>query len=102
MVDNGAGINVCTLEIAEALGISEEDFTPCITTVKGYYGSTQESLGTICLKLRVGPQESDTIFHVVQCKTTFNPLLGRMWIHDHGAVPSSYHRCVKFPFQGHS
>lgn len=32
MVYNGEGINVCTLEIAEALGISEEDFTPCITT----------------------------------------------------------------------
>lgn len=98
MVYNGEGINVCTLEIAEALGISEEDFTPCITTVKGYDGSTQESLGTICLKLRECNRESDTIFHVVQCKTTFYPLLGRMWIHDHGAVPSSYHRFVKFPF----
>jgi len=28
MVYNGEGINVCTLEIAKALGISEEDFTP--------------------------------------------------------------------------
>lgn len=76
MVYNGEGINVCTLEIAEALGISEEDFTPCITTVKGYAGSTQESLGTICLNLIRGcNRESDTIiFHVVQCKTTFHPL----------------------------
>lgn len=35
MVYNGEGINVYTLEITKALGISEEDFTPLITTVKG-------------------------------------------------------------------
>ena len=30
----------------------------------------------------------------------YNILLGRPWIHDMEAMPSIYHQCVKFPYNG--
>ncbi|KAF8105168.1 hypothetical protein N665_0162s0047 [Sinapis alba] len=38
-----------------------------------------------------------TKFLVVDCKSSYNMILGRSWIHDMGAVPSTLHQMMKFP-----
>ena len=42
----------------------------------------------------------DTECHVLDLDFPYNILLGRPWIHTLEAVPSTYHRCLKFPYQG--
>ena len=52
------------------------------------------------LPIRVGPVERDVTFQVLDIPLAYNILLGRPWIHEMRAVPSTYHQCVKFPFHG--
>lgn len=38
-----------------------------------------------------------TKFVVDDCMSSYNMKLGRIWIHDMGAVPSTLHQMIKFP-----
>lgn len=52
------------------------------------------------LPIQVGPVQKDTMCQVLDIDLTYNILLGRPWIHEMQAVPSTYHQCVKFPYDG--
>lgn len=52
------------------------------------------------LPIQVGPVVKDIIYQVLDKELTYNILLGRPWIHEMQAVPSTYHQCLKFPFNG--
>ncbi|XP_024200623.1 uncharacterized protein LOC112203960 [Rosa chinensis] len=39
---------------------------------------------------------SNTLFHMIDAKTSYNLLLGRPWVHKNGVVPSTLHQCFKF------
>ncbi|KAL6347599.1 hypothetical protein AAG906_026126 [Vitis piasezkii] len=69
LLDNGSALNVCPLATAIALGYAPSDF---------------------------GPATFVTIFQILRIPTSFNLLLGRLWIHRAGAIPSSLHQKVKF------
>ena len=57
-------------------------------------------MGTLEIKLLIGPATSVTMFQVLRIPTSFNLLLGRPWIHRVGAIPSSLHQKVKFIHEG--
>ena len=50
----------------------------------------------IRLELVTGELSSNTLFHVIDAKTSYNVLLGRPWLHENGAIPSTLHQCFKF------
>lgn len=54
------------------------------------------ALGEIDLKVLIGPWEFKIPFVVVDIQTVFDFLLGRLWIHIAGAIPSSFHKKFKF------
>lgn len=43
----------------------------------------------------------DTPYQVIDLDLPYNILLGRPWIHNMQVVPSTYHQCLKFPYEGH-
>ena len=50
----------------------------------------------IRLDMIIGELKSNTLFHVIDAKTSYNILLGRPWIHENDVVPSTLHQCFKF------
>ncbi|XP_074300530.1 uncharacterized protein LOC141631807 [Silene latifolia] len=44
----------------------------------------------------MGDLSSDTLFHVMDDKTSFKLLLGRPWKHENGVVASTLHQCLKY------
>ena len=40
--------------------------------------------------------EFNTLFHVIDAKTTHNMLLGRPWMHENGIISSTLHQCFKY------
>jgi len=40
--------------------------------------------------------ESNAFFRVIDAKTTYNIILGRLWIHENGIVSSMLHQCFKY------
>ena len=40
------------------------------------------------------------VFQVLDIVFSYNLLFGRLWIHKMQVVTSTYHQCIKFPFNG--
>ena len=88
-IDDESALNVCPLKTASYLGISIEDFVPTDQHVRAYDNSRREVLGTVTLELIIGPMIMNMEFQVLNIGSHFIMLLGRPWIHDIEAVPSS-------------
>lgn len=54
------------------------------------------AIGIIRLKLTIGDLESTTLFHVINCKSSYHLLLGRPWLYETEVVPSTLHQCFKY------
>ena len=50
----------------------------------------------IRIDLTVEELKAETLFHVINEKTSYNLLLGRPWTHWNGVIPSTLHQCFKF------
>ena len=100
LLDNGSALNVCPLVTAIALGFSPSDFGPSTQIVKAYDGTQRTVLGTLSTHVMIGPVIYSILFQVLRIQSSFNLLLGRPWIHEAGAIPSSLHQKVKFIHEG--
>jgi len=99
LIDDGSALNVCPLKTVSCLGLSIEDFGPTDQRVKAYDNSRREVLGTVTLELTIGLMVKKVEFQVLNIASCFNMLLGRPWIHDTKAVPSSQYQKVQFPHE---
>ena len=100
LLDNGSALNVCPMVTAIALGFSPSDFGPSTQIVKAYDGTQRTILGTLSTHVMIGPVIYSILFQVLRIQSSFNLLLGRPWIHEAGAIPSSLHQKVKFIHEG--
>ena len=100
LVDDGSALNVCPLKTASCLGLSIEDFVTTDQHVRTYDNNRREVLGTITLETTTGLMVKKVDFQVLNIASYFNMLLGRPWIHDTEAVPSSIYQKVRFPHEG--
>ena len=57
-------------------------------------------MGTVTLELTIGLIIKKVEFQVLNIASCFNMLLGRPWIHDTEAVPSSLYQKVRFSYEG--
>ncbi|KAJ9560607.1 hypothetical protein OSB04_005767 [Centaurea solstitialis] len=63
----------------------------------GFNGDAMSTLGEIVLPVFAKGINKQTKFNVIDCPSAYNAILGRPWIHDMKAVPSTYHQKIKFP-----
>ncbi|RVW20126.1 hypothetical protein CK203_116673 [Vitis vinifera] len=76
------------------------DFGPSTQTVRAYDGTQRTVMGTLSTHVMIGPVSYSIVFQVLRIQSSFNLLLGRPWIHEAGAIPSSLHQKVKFIHEG--
>ena len=100
LLKNGSALNVCPLVTAIALGFSPSDFGPSTQTVRAYDRTQRIVMGTLTTHVMIGPVRYSILFQVLRIQSSFNLLLGRPWIHETGALPSSLHQKVKFIHEG--
>ena len=100
LLDNGSALNVYPLVTAITLGFLISDFGPSTQIVKAYDGTQRTVLGTLSTHVMIGPVIYSILFQVLRIQSSFNLLLGRPWIHEAGAIPSSLHQKVKFIHEG--
>ena len=58
-------------------------------------------MGTLNRHVMIGPVRYSILFQVLRIRSSINLLLGRPWIHEAGAIPSSLHQKLKFIHEGH-
>ena len=57
-------------------------------------------MGTIIAHVMIKPVRYLVLFQVLKIQSSFNLLLGRPWIHETGAIPSSIYQKLKFIHEG--
>lgn len=101
MVDGVAGLNICTLRVIIVLKFYKSDIDPSRRiTIKSYDDVERPSKGVITLLIRVGPMTKNTLLQFLDLDLPYNMILGRPWIDVINEVPSTYHECLKFSYNG--
>ena len=102
LIDGSARLNICSLSLLKKLSHSKQFIgTRRKITIKAYDEVERSSKGLAVLPIRIDPIEKDILFQIIDARPlAYNILLGRKWIHDMQVVSSTYHQCVKFPYNG--
>jgi hypothetical protein len=97
LVDGGSSVNLIMLDVLKAMKIDEDQITKKSSVLVGFSGETRNTLGEINLPTYVEGVASYERFGVLDCLSSYNAILGRPWIHNVRAIPSTYHQCIKIP-----
>ena len=100
LLNNGSTLNVCPLATTIALGFSPSNFGLSTQIVRVYDGTQRTIMGTITAHVMIKPVRYLVLFQVLKIQSSFNLLLGRPWIHEAGAIPSSIYQKLKFIHEG--
>ena len=68
--------------------------------VKAFDGSRKYVIGEVDFPIHIGPHLFQITFQVMDIVPAYNYLLGRPWIHEAGAVTSTFPQNVKFFHEG--
>ncbi|KAJ9542222.1 hypothetical protein OSB04_028728 [Centaurea solstitialis] len=97
LIDGGSSANVIFADTLKIMGIDRSNIARRTTTLIGFNGDTTNTLGEIVLPVFAKGINKQIKFNVIDCRSAYNAILGKPWIHDMKAVPSTYHQKVKFP-----
>jgi hypothetical protein len=95
LVDGGSSVNIIQHDVLKKMNIPDSDIVPRSSVLVGFSGEIKNTLGDIKLPIYIEGVISVHKFCVIDNLSCCNVLLGRPWIHDMKAVPSTYHQCVK-------
>jgi len=103
MVDNGSAMNVCSNHFLTQLqekGVTIPPLEEATFKIRAYDSSSKKPIGIATIMITTGVRTIPAKFQIFDSKLSYNMLLGRPWIHDMEAVPSTLHGRLKFEFQG--
>ncbi|XP_075670344.1 uncharacterized protein LOC142640136 [Castanea sativa] len=83
-------------DLYRGLGLKNEDLSKYDMPLMGFDGHLVTPKGQISLPVNIGGKEVIVTLIVVASFSPYTAILGRPWIHDMGAIPSTLHVKVKF------
>jgi len=78
------------------LGIPTHQLSATQTAIYGFNANGTRSIGKIKLKCPIGDLRSEVTCYVNDADTSYNLLLGWLWIHRNSIVPSTLHQVMKY------
>ena len=97
LIDNGSSTNVIFLSALKEMNIDEAHIHRRSTVLVGFSGEQKFTLGDITLPVYAAGVNLHITFVVLDSPSAYNVILGRPWIHDMRAVPSTFHQVIRFP-----
>ncbi|XP_070005103.1 uncharacterized protein [Nicotiana sylvestris] len=81
MIDGGSNVVVCPLSTLQQLNIDTNRIRTSNVSIKAFDCSRRDTIAEIELTMTIGPVDFNIVFQVLDMKTSYNFLLGRLWIH---------------------
>jgi len=100
LIDNGSTLNVLPRHVLDEMSVDPSHMQPSVMTARAYDGLPRQVVGTMKIKLVVGPQAFLVTLQVIDIHPFYSMLLGRPWIHFTKVVASSLHQCLKYITNG--
>ncbi|XP_028071286.1 uncharacterized protein LOC114273694 [Camellia sinensis] len=97
LVDQGSAGDILYYDLFRKLGLSEQQLTPAAAPLVSFNSQPEWPLGRIVLPVVAGAKTLQIEFLVINTPSPYNAILGRPWIHQMEAVPSTYHQLIRFP-----
>ncbi|KAI3807551.1 hypothetical protein L1987_23481 [Smallanthus sonchifolius] len=97
LIDGGSSVNIIKHEVLKRMVIPDSEIISKSSVLVGFSGKVKNTVGEIKLPIYIEGVNSIQKFCVIDSLSCYNIILGRPWIHDMKAVPSTYHQCVKMP-----
>ena len=97
MVDGGSAVNLLPRRALSLLSVPLSHLRPSHLVIQGFNQNEQRPMGKIRLQTKFGDIKEDTEFLVIDMDTSYNALLGPPWVHNHHAIPSTFHQRIKYP-----
>ena len=91
VVDNGSSTNVIFLNALKDMNLDEAHMHHRSTVLVKFSGEKKLTLGDITLPVYVAGIDLHITFVVLDNTSAYNVILGRPWIHEMRAVPSTFH-----------
>ena len=100
LIDNGSTVNVMSLRMLRALGMSINDLIETEVDVFTFTGEVSKTLGILPIDITIGNKTALCFFFfflfVINSTANYNILLRRDWIHANWCVSSSPHQFLFF------
>ncbi|KAK0570777.1 hypothetical protein LWI29_006363 [Acer saccharum] len=97
LIDNGSSCNILFNNALREMQVDESKLSRRTTMLTGFSGEQKSTLGEIVLPVYAEGVNLYINFLVLDCQSPYNAILGRPWIHELKAIPSTYHQLIKFP-----
>ncbi|XP_057790956.1 uncharacterized protein LOC131008072 [Salvia miltiorrhiza] len=97
LIDNGSSANILFFSAYREMGLDESKLIKKAAVLVGFSGESTTTAGEIDLPVYTEGVNLSTRFLVVDAPSAYNVILGRPWIHEMEAVPSTYHQVIRFP-----
>ena len=97
LIDGGSSANVIFLDTLKAMGTDISEIVRPTTTLVGFNGDTTNTHGEIDMFVFAKRVNKQTRFNLIDCKSAYNAIHGRSWIHKMKVVLSTYHQTLKYP-----
>ena len=97
LIDNGSSCNILFNSALREMQVDESKLSHRTTTLTGFSGEQKSTLGEIVLPVYAQGVNLYINFLVLDCRSPYNAIMGRPWIHEMRAIPSTYHQMIKFP-----
>ncbi|KAI5343264.1 hypothetical protein L3X38_011140 [Prunus dulcis] len=96
LVDGGSAVNIMPKSTMINLGITIDELSRSRLMIQGFNQGGQRAMAMIRIELVIGDLKSNTLFHVIDAKTSYNLLLAKPWVNENRIVPSTLPQCFKF------
>ena len=100
MVDQGSAAEIMYPDLYKRLSLRAEDLTPYSSPLVIFEGKIIIPKGQIRLPVQIGSETVEVDFIVVDAYSPYTAIVARPWLHTLGAVSSTLHQKVKYPFEG--
>ena len=101
LVDQGSGAEIMYPDMYKRLNLKPENLVSYDSPLVGFDGKTVIPKGLIKLPIQARSEVVDANFIVVDAYLPYIAILARPWLHTMGAVSSSLHLKMKYPFGDH-
>ncbi|XP_075663103.1 uncharacterized protein LOC142632613 [Castanea sativa] len=98
MVDQGSGAEIMYPYLYRGLGLKLKDLTSYDSPLVGFNGKMVIPMGQVKLPVQTGLEVVKVNFIMVDADSPYVAIVARPWLHAMGAVPSTLHLKVKYPF----
>ena len=98
MIDQGSAAKIMYHDLYKGLNLKPESLTTYSSPLVSFECNMVIPKGQIRLPVQIGSDVVEVEFIVVDTFSPYTAIMGRPWLHTLGAISSTFHQKVKYPF----